>query len=127
MSLDLDHRSFQAEARGQVNWIVALVRHLIRQGTYNKENDIVIVGLQPSSRRHETLLTRLPCPTRPQLCAYLAQLRAVRTALSRISVTAVLDKRDQDSLDKLAFEEGDEVDPLPQVLNEKAHLRVTIR
>lgn len=75
----------------QVNMIVDLVMHLLRQGEYNNQGDIAV------------------------LCAYLGQLQRLRAALRSLKITVAVDERDEDQLVKQGLQDVDEAPSIEEV------------
>ncbi|TCD60036.1 hypothetical protein EIP91_010850, partial [Steccherinum ochraceum] len=84
----------------EVDMVVDLVMHLLRQGPYSTEGDIVV------------------------LCAYLGQLARMRDAFAD-KVAVVIDERDQVQLaDQEGEKEEDPLEPLTAIID---HVKVTRR
>jgi hypothetical protein len=75
----------------QVNMIVDLVMHFLRQGEYNNQGDVAV------------------------LCAYLGQLQRLRAALRSLKVTVAVDERDEDQLVKQGLQDEDETPSIEEV------------
>lgn len=82
----------------QVNMIVDLVMHFLRQGEYNNQGDIAV------------------------LCAYLGQLQRLRAALRSLKVTVAVDERDEDQLVRQGLQGEDETPSIEEVAVAK-HVR----
>lgn len=87
-----------------------LALHLLKQGVYNQEGDIVILV---STGLH--VLKVYVCILIAQ-CAYLGQLMKFRQALVG-KVAVLIDERDQREIDKRVDEEVDEEVDGPRTVN----------